>query len=482
MATAAVRCVAACCFALALAAAARPAAAQHLCQLTETIERCVGRIYAELGPRSEKTAAADAAKAEQKQAPKKTETALADVNGLSSSVKDFLPLLQLGGVLGAVQSDDQTGLVTVALNTPFLGSSGTTKKDNALQLKAVIDTTAKLFEPLKQQLPEKGRDDAAKELATSKKDAQNVAVHASYNFSSRRLGRNYEQHADTLDALFEQAMESVAAVQDDFMKRLNEVRSIDKNLDFTTARWGNLDSELREKLEDGILVLIRSDRDFRTALANAVRTKGLDVYGQLVNNQPQLQITASRAFRDDLFGPDLLTARIAFEKGLGNSLNAALGRYNGTCATYKKDCLETYRSFAANVAKRAAIKAGSRFAVFIEFVKNDAYHFTKPDAALDLTIAEGTGWTAGLDYGRLIAVADDGTAGGRVDGAIKWESPTDKTVDRRFVASLTVTKKLGDISIPFGLVYANKPKFLIGVDHGLSANVGLKFNLFPGLN
>ena len=49
------------------------------------------------------------------------------------------------------------------------------------------------------------------------------------------------------------------------------------------------------------------------------------------------------------------------------------------------------------------------------------------------------------------------------------------------MASLTITKKLGEISVPLGIVYANNPKFLTDIDHGLSAHVGLKFNVFSGL-
>ena len=59
--------------------------------------------------------------------------------------------------------------------------------------------------------------------------------------------------------------------------------------------------------------------------------------------------------------------------------------------------------------------------------------------------------------------------------------PDDQAPKSRLVASLTITKKLGELSIPFGIVYASEPKYLTGVDHGLTANVGLKFNLFPDL-
>jgi hypothetical protein len=99
---------------------------------------------------------------------------------------------------------------------------------------------------------------------------------------------------------------------------------------------------------------------------------------------------------------------------------------------------------------------------------------------LDVALEHGTSISAGLDYGRLLGVGDAGDAAGRVDASICYERPPGDAGEPRFVTSLTITKKLGDISIPFGIVYANKPRFLTDVDHGLTANVGLKFNLFPG--
>src|SRR5512138_3413708 len=98
---------------------ARPAPAQSLCQATESVNACLERVTDELSG-APRAAAARA----QTDVKKRTETGLEDVNGLSSSVKDFLPLLQLTGVLGAVQKDDTSGTVSVALNVPFLGASG----------------------------------------------------------------------------------------------------------------------------------------------------------------------------------------------------------------------------------------------------------------------------------------------------------------------------------------------------------------------
>jgi hypothetical protein len=444
------------------------------CRDEETISVCWERL---LRPN------ADAEKKAQQDAPRKTETGLADVAGLSSSVKDFVPLLQLTGVLGAVQKDEQTGAVTVALNTPFLGSTRSEDKtDNALQLKAVIETSAKLFAPLKQQIPEGDRAAVERQLLGSREDAENVTLHASYNFSSRRLGRNFARHADTLNALFDRAMAGQVRVKEQALGlAIAQLAALIK-ADISRTRWSDMTAADRAVVMTRLGDIVRQESALDAEYAARRREMGLDVYGQLVLNQPQLQMSASRSFRDDLFGPDLIAGRISFEMGLGNSLNAALGPFNGTCAAMADACLARYAAFLKDPQTRAAIKDGSRMSFWIEFARNDAYHFRSTGPDLELAIAEGTGWTGGVDYGRLIAVQDDGTAGGRIDGAIRWESAADETVDERFVASLTITKKLGDLSVPFGIVYANKPKYLTGVDQGLSATVGLKFNLFPALN
>ena len=47
----------------------------------------------------------------------------------------------------------------------------------------------------------------------------------------------------------------------------------------------------------------------------------------------------------------------------------------------------------------------------------------------------------------------------------------------RLVASLTLTRKIGGLTVPFGIVYANHAEFLPDVDHQLSAHLGLRFSL-----
>lgn len=59
-----------------------------------------------------------------------------------------------------------------------------------------------------------------------------------------------------------------------------------------------------------------------------------------------------------------------------------------------------------------------------------------------------------------------------------YESPVDDIMrNKRFLATFTITKKFGDLSVPFGVVFANKPEFLGDVDGKLTALIGLKFDI-----
>lgn len=458
--------------------AARLAAAQSLCQPTETVTTCVERLIAEL--RGE--AKADVAKA-QTDVKKKTETGLQDINGLSSSVKDFLPLLQLTGVLGAVQKDDTSGTVSVALNTPFLGGSGKLTEDPSFQLKAIIETTPKLFDQLRNKLPADKRDAVEKSLLGSKTNAEHTTLQASYNFTSQRLGRNFARHMVLYNQLFQQAVAGPTSTQvqaeADLIRKLTHALG-DISLDET--RWAAIPPDKRAAAEQVLFETVQSHVALQTAFAAAVKNSGLDLFGQLINNQPQLSITVSRSFRDDLYGPDLISGRIAFEAGLSDNLNGFFGRFDShQCQTRIAECLTEYSSYAKDPAVKANIREASRVAVYAEFIRRADYHYTNADVGLDVALKAGTTFLSGLDYGRLIGVSDAGLADARVDASFRYEYRSDAPDTTRLVASLTLTKKLGEISIPFGIVYANKPRFLTGVDQGLTANVGLKFNLFPGL-
>ena len=445
--------------------------AQTACLPAETIQVCLLRLT-----NKSKT---ETVKADQVSVRKKTETGLESIAGLSSSVKDFLPLLQLSGVLGEMQKDDKSGAVSVALNLP--GLRGDARKE--FQLKAVIETSPKLFEGLRKQLPAKDADALEKSLLKGAEKKDNYAIHASYTYTSRRFGRDFTQYADLYAQLFAEVLRGVDPSDEAMAAAIMKLSNAAVGVTLAKTPWGTIAPALQAKLEPLITQTAEAELASDVALAAAVKRSGISYFGQLVNNQPQLIVTASRSERATLFGPKLTTGRISFEMGLGNNLNAALKSVDPRpCAGPPITCVyDAYRTFASALAKQDAIRNGGRLAFHVEAVHNDSYNHASADPALALSIQQGTSWSTGLDYGRLVGVDETGAAAGRVDVALQWERPAHKLADQRVVVSATITRKLGEASIPFGVIYASNPKFLTGFDHGLTANVGLKFNLFPAL-
>ena len=73
-----------------------------------------------------------------------------------------------------------------------------------------------------------------------------------------------------------------------------------------------------------------------------------------------------------------------------------------------------------------------------------------------------------FDFTRLKPV--EGARRMSVGMSVKFEDVSDDPMRQdRLVAALTVTKKFGDITLPFGLVYANHTEFVTEVDEEISA-------------
>lgn len=453
---------------------ALPAAAEaQLCKANETVTGCVNRLLDDRGT------AEGAAKATAASAAKNTEAGVFDPgNGLSSSVKDFLPLLQLSGLIGPVQTDDSTGVITVAINPVLTG------KDKHTQLRAVINTKGKLYGPLKSQLTKDVAEALEKKL-TTEKDRQNVTLEFSYNYTSRRFGRDYAPFDDLLGQLLLAAarrptvLAANTALRDAAIALATEMQKLGIQIDDVFSQF----ETNRSTIEGLIANRVEASRASEAALAAVIKSTGINRYGPLLVNRPQLHFAASRSWRDALYGPNELHVRVTYEAGVGQGFNRFLSRVKGLdCTKEFERCLAEFQRIATAADVSAQLKAGSRFSMFFE-----VHQFNRYEAPADVspfTSPKIPTFAAGATLGRLVGVSDTGVAQGRLDFAVKWERPKDRSVAKDHTrASITFTKKIGDVSVPFGLVWANRPEFLDpeSYDHGLTARVGLKFNLFPPL-
>ena len=170
-------------------------------------------------------------------------------------------------------------------------------EDPSLQLKAVVETTPKLFGQLKDKLPVQNRESFEKTLLNGKTDAENITLHASYSFTSRRLGRNFAQHSALLNDLFEEAVAgptSTRVIQRADLER-KLIRELGTQVSLETTLWNTIPEKNRVAAEKVLLEAVQSDLALNAAFAAAVKDPGISLFGQLVNNQPQLSITGYRS-------------------------------------------------------------------------------------------------------------------------------------------------------------------------------------------
>jgi hypothetical protein len=69
----------------------------------------------------------------------------------------------------------------------------------------------------------------------------------------------------------------------------------------------------------------------------------------------------------------------------------------------------------------------------------------------------------------------------RIDLEVAYDSNIDSGTgdSERIKAALTYTRRVGDMDVPFAIVYANKSEFLGDVDQQIGLHLGVKFRA-PG--
>ncbi|HEX5717133.1 MAG TPA: hypothetical protein VF179_13295, partial [Thermoanaerobaculia bacterium] len=206
---------------------------------------------------------------------------------------------------------------------------------------------------------------------------------------------------------------------------------------------------------------------------------GIEKYDQLVDNQPQFHLTAKKTFRDPLVGSDELSVKVTYEWGLEN-LNKVKNFKDSSC---KKSGWTNPSCYTEYVAKNALkINQGHRFSFSGEYVEGDGETIDTGFSDLGPLVSEDASTLVlSLGWGRKLK---GGTEPIQFDLEGSYEDVSDDPQRQdRGIVRLTFTRKVGEMSIPFGIVYANHGKFLDDEDFDarLSAHIGLKFNM-SGMN
>ncbi len=344
-----------------------------------------------------------------------------------------------------------------------------------------MNTQPKISGALRAKLHEQTLDDQISRIEQKIEELDDFAVQFTYNLASSSTGRGFEQYKGDYKKLCEAADDAWRKESEDWVKK-------------TRTELGNrftapTPEEAFEDMPPAMAALaLRLTEEKARQLAGsdpqAKRDAALTSYYMLLDNQPQFHLTAERKFRDPLVGPDELTVDVTYEWSRVN-LNAATKKCDGNWGT--KECLDAYTAYVngeengkGEEEMRKEMEQGDRLSFTGEYVDIDGDSIDAGISDLGTLVLEPVHkLTLKLDWSRKLSFGEGEPV--KMDLAASYEDVSDDPHRQdRGVASLTLTRRVGNMEIPFGIVYANHGEFLGDVDARLSAHLGLNFKMPDG--
>ncbi len=389
---------------------------------------------------------------------------IAALPGASTAFDDFLNRLRIG--VTTEGSDDMPDLVIDF--TDFLGLAA---KDG-YKVQAVARNPV-LDEDLSTKLSQEDRDKRTKGLGSF----DDVLVSFAYSPSTLYLGNNLGANQLLIDDLFRRLLaqnEALAAkateaktAREKLASELSdEVLSGKKGVEFDKIPGLERRKQFRDAVE-------------RAAVAEATRLSALQTIlnraqffkiADLVANQPQLVVKATRAVRDELVGPEETTLKVSYEYGFVN-MN---GLRSALAACKPEEMTTCYTGYLTERRDQLA-KDQNRFTFSLDWTQQKDYRPTVDGVSLSRPGKDR--WTIATTFGRNLRVDVDGNVTTRFDLKASWEDWSDDPMHQdRGVANLSFTQKVtGDMSLVLGAVWASKPEFRGQVDKAVSARFGLTY-------
>lgn len=203
---------------------------------------------------------------------------------------------------------------------------------------------------------------------------------------------------------------------------------------------------------------------------------GFFVIPDLINNQPQLNLTIDYRDRDTLVGQDEFSFKLTYEKGFIN-INGLRSFDEASCdGIGMNDCLGAYMT----EERRSAMQRGDRLAFSAAFSRRQAYSRTFDPAMAAFELPSEESLLASLSYGRYVRFGDNERGATRVEFSASYEDVDGDTMRQdRLFATTTFSQQITDeAALSFSLVYANKPEYRGEVGTELSARLGINYKLF----
>jgi hypothetical protein len=500
------------------ALAVAPVGAQHVCGDTETVTGCQTRLVdaARAAASTQSAEAEDAGGDENEELQKKATGPNVSESLAQSAIRDFLP--RFAGSLIATDPAEDLRALDLRFNTPL----GADSAGPWLTFQGGVTIhKAELYGPLIDSIPESIRDASRKRLADELEDGDDATAFIAINPEGPGIGRSFASHQANVDGLAREIVDSatanvkepdeVAQFDDAFLASIGEMESIDPNrhndpscIDFSDAqpnpRQGRflpvscLTAERRGELDRLLTPVSRYIASRQIAIASELGDAGFDRIAELVNNQPQINITAEYRSRVAEVGPNEWVGRVRGEIGLAdmNGLRRHCRRENARNRAAQTDTaaaragvlnLGCLRSYTQSERTRSRLARSDRFWAAGEVRYRPEYSVEFADDSVAFTLGSGIGWGLSGGYGRYLGSADeDDEDRDRIDLHVSYDHADGEDLRQtRFLAGLFYTLRLsGNASGVVGLAWANKPEFLAGADRRLHANLGLSYKFNRG--
>jgi hypothetical protein len=480
-------------WAAATAFAQEPAA----CTDSESLQGCFSRIQREAAPAAQ-GADVEAVEEAQKQDVKQELTAALTGAALGGDATAATKndLAQLLNALGLLSSGDAQGS-KIAVDLNFLLPVQDVENNNA-QLRGIINTEPEPLDQLVQAFGEtvrEARKDSLQKDIAAFGDAQ---ISFTWGLVNRRFGRDYSVLRDQIAPMNEgavnrarsaartdsiRAFPAVIARANEAVRAGNEARqraNPGSPAIPTTATFGELpiSNELKAELKAATFKAANERAAITQGIQAELARSSLDRLAELVEQQPQLLFTLSHDFRDEIVGPESTSATVTWELN-GRNFGAFLRNQGRSCAGTEvatgtspqyDSCVSALQSYLGG----DAIQNQWRFKLEASFKRIESVDYSFPVDGVDVSMPKHDRWEVAAAAGRPLS---NDKNGGRLDFELAFDSnlDDDTTNEERVTAALTYTRRVGDMDMPFSIVYANKDEFLGEVDHQLSLNLGLKF-------
>jgi hypothetical protein len=472
------------------------------CEGDKTILACIDRIQsaAELPATRENANATAAAEVttemsvQKATVEKKLDDAQTGANSggaaTAASLTDLAPLFDALGLLSTGSSD--SGTLTFNLNWLLPVQD---VDNNNTQLQLLVNTQPAPLDQLIQAFPEDVRavrKDSLQKGISAFGDAQ---LSFTWSLVNSRFGRDFSVLRHALAPIYNGAVVHAQTTSLDDAKRKNNdvIRRVDLELAIANARPGAtrasrgatpiddlpLPADLKAELIEASLSVANARATELRAIRSELSRTRIDGLAELVQQQPQLLFSLGHDIRDELVGPEKTSATVTWELTRHN-FSAFLNGDGKSCKSedvnkgaeqYDK-CVRALQTYVGDGGVDLQKQWRLKIAASYQRVQSVTYGY--PNDGVSLRLPDTDRWEVSLAAGRPLGGR---ASNDRIDLEVAYDSNIDNntTNKERLKASLTYTRHLGNVDVPFSLVYANKSEFLGAVDHQVSMHFGLKF-------